>query len=290
VNVEENKKAALKPITGDDVADVAVFLHKHMNGDFSNEEWERGLRVCWTDNPPNLGFMLQTPDGVVGVICALYSDQIIGGEQKSMCNPHTWCVLEPYRGKSVSLILALIRQPGFHFTMFSPNLEGEEIFSYLGFKPLEREMRILLNIPKLYPESGKKVTSSEQGMVENLPVREHQCYEDHRDFKWLHFLFYEHEGKCGFLIYKREKYKRLPCAKLIYISDKPLFMNCWSSIRTVLLISHGIFTTRLEKQLLRKDPGFSYATNPASAKFYLSESLPAEAIDYTYSELVSMDL
>ena len=150
-------KASLQPIMDKDVADVALFLHLHMNEKFSVEEWERSLRASWYNDAPNHGFMLQLAGGVAGVICALYSEQEIDGQRTLICNPHTWCVLEPYRGQSVSLVLAIIRQAGMHYTMFTPNREGEEIFAYLGFKPLEREMRALVNVLALLTPTGDEM-------------------------------------------------------------------------------------------------------------------------------------
>ena len=258
-----DNKAVLQPITGIDVADVALFLHKHMNGKFSKEEWQRGLCASWYQNAPNYGFMLRSEERVVGVICALYSEQEINGKETVVCNPHSWCVLEPYRGKSVSLVLSVIRQEGMHYTMYSPNSEGEEIFSYLGFKPLARDMRIVVNLPTLQLSRNIKTTTCIDNAIAQLTHKDQKCIADHRDFSWLHFLFYECAGKHGFLIYKREICKRLPCATLLYVSDKALFADCWKAIRTKLLVKHGIVTTKIEQRLLPGELPYSFSASPA---------------------------
>ena len=285
-----DRKTTLKPITGDDVARTALFLHSHMNSKFSAQEWERGLRASWYENAPNHGFMLEFDGEVVGVVCALYSEQEIDGEPRLICNPHTCCVLEPYRAKSVSLILSVIRQPDMHYSMYSPNRDGEEIFAYLGFKPMGREALAILNLPTPQLPGKVEVSFELNSALDRLSVADRKCVQDHRDFPWLRFIFYASGSKHGFLIYKPCRYKRLPCAELLYVSDKSLFARCWPAIRTRLLLRQGVFTTKAELRLLQQRPGFSFSTAHASAKFFLSDSLPAEAFNYTYSELVALNL
>lgn len=284
------EKAELRPIAESDIADVAVFLREHMNGRFSTEDWQRGLRASWYEKAPNYGFMLRTEKEVVGVICALYSEQEIDGETTLICNPHSWCVLEPYRARSVSLVLSVIRQEGMHFSMYSPNKDGEEIFAYLGFQPLERATNIVANIPTPWFSHSLTASSSVDSALDKLTARDSRCVTDHRGFNWLNFIFFECDGKCGFLIFKRAKFKRMPSADMLYISDRILFEICWKAIRTELLLKHGLFTTKVEQRLLAGRLPFSFMTAPASVKFYLSQSLPPEAFDYTYSELVALDL
>ena len=129
----ESSAAHLSPIRDGDIPRVARFLHEQMNDRFSVDTWMRTLSQSWIESPPNRGFMLEDVDRVVGVICALYSQQTIAGETFQVSNPHSWCVLPGYRRRSVDLVLAVIRQKGYHFTMFSPNSSGIEIFSYLKF-------------------------------------------------------------------------------------------------------------------------------------------------------------
>lgn len=290
MSTKAGKKAELKPILDEDVTRTAQFLHRHMNDKFSTAQWERGLRASWYRAAPHHGFMLEWQGEVVGAICTLYSEQEIDGEIRVICNPHTWCVLEPYRSRSVSLILAVIRQPDLHFTMFSPNADGEEIFAYLGFKPLPRDTRILVNVPTLQLFRRVQVGFEIDAALPQLSPADRKCVTEHRQFAWLRFVFYSRDGRQGFLIYKTCRYKRLPGAHLIHISDRSLFEDCWPGIRTRLLLGYGICTATVEQRLLGGNPTFSFASAPASAKFYLSDTLPPEAFKYTYSELVALDL
>lgn len=283
-------KVSLEPILDEHVTQAALFLHQHMNNRFSADEWERGLRASWYEKAPNHGFMLLHAGEIVGLICALYSMQEVGGKQTAFCNPHSWCVLEPFRAKSVSLVLAVIRQDGFNFTMFSPNRDGEEIFAYLGFKPLSRDMKLFLNVPTPLASRTTEVTSIRDRGAAGLPEKERRYFEDHQKFPWLKFLFYTQGANTGFLVYKTSVFKKLSTADIIYISNPSLFKTCWQGIRNKLIIGHGIFCTKIEQRLLRGKLPFCFSIAPASAKFYLSDSLNEDDICYLYSELVALDL
>jgi len=288
--VHSREKSQLSPIGDIDITNAASFLHHNMNQRFSPAEWERGLKSCWLENAPNHGFKLTVNGEIVGVICAIYSEQEIDGRKEKFCNPHTWCVLEPFRAKSVNLVLSLIRQPGFHFTMLSPNREGEKIFSFLGFKSLDRHKKLLFHVPSLCILGRVRISYGENISSSHLSPVARTYFEDHWSFEWLRFLEFERDGRSGFLIFKQSTYKRLPCANILYISDKVLFENCWSSIRSWFLLRQGLFTSSIDDRMLVKPPLLSCSIQPGSAKFYMSESLSAEKIEYIYSELLVMDL
>ena len=126
--------AKLVPISADHFASVAEFLHKEMNSKVSIDQWQRVIAANWSSDAPNHGFMLHHEAvGVVGVLCAIYAHVVIDGEIRNVCNPHTWCVLDAFRKRSIELVVAVIKQPDWHFSMLSPNAEGEQIFSFLKF-------------------------------------------------------------------------------------------------------------------------------------------------------------
>ena len=289
--VKDNKqnKATLSEITEADLHTVSVFLHNYMNTAFSPEKWETGISVNWLDQPPNHGFMLKHEGQIVGVLCAIYSEQLIDDVLEKVCNPHSWCVLAEHRRRSVDLVLAVIRQKGFHFTMFSPNKDGLEIFAYLKFKPLDNTVSILLNVPTLNA-SKTKIFEQSSMALEWLPESAKKCYQDHMQFPWLNLLAFEKEGKSGFIIYKKQKLKKLPCAMILYVSDEKLFDECWPTIRTNLLTKHGFVTSKIEPRLLARPLKYTLKKEPGGRKFFLSAELPQDKIKYIYSELMALDI
>ncbi|NOQ64427.1 MAG: hypothetical protein GQ582_07935 [Methyloprofundus sp.] len=278
----------LSAIGANDIVDAANFLHLNMIKKFSPQEWQRVLKLGWIDPLPNHGFMLKHEDQIVGVLCTIYSTQLVNNKVEQFCGPHTWCVLPDYRKKSIQLVLAAIKQKGFHFTMFTPNERALEIFSFLKFKPLGNHTISLLNLPTL---SSNKVTlfDAEQGVSE-LSAQDAKCLTDHLPFSWMDFLVFKVDGKSGFIIYKKQKYKRLPTARILYISDKELFFNHWKYIRTHLCVQLGLVTSRIPDMFVKKSPSFVLARTPDQQRFYLSPTLSADNVEYIYSELLAMDL
>ena len=267
---------------------VAAFLNQHMNSAFSVDEWANGLQACWDDDAPNHGYMLQVDGDIVGVLCAIYSIQHVNGRNERFCNPHTWCVLEPYRKQSVPLVLSVIRQEGYHFTMFSPNKDGEQIFSYLGFKPLDRTKLILPHTPS--PKVFSKGDIFTENLDKVLPQELAKCAADHRPYPWIRSFAFRSGDEFCLVFYKPGKYKKMPCANITYISNKALFKKCWGAIKNHLLFKKGLFVTRIDGRFLEHPPALSFKTHDGPARFYLSNELGPAQVEYIYSELTVMNL
>lgn len=289
VSNKKQDKAALSAITASDLKAVSVFLHNHMNDQFSPEKWEKGITVNWLDKAPNHGFMLKHDGNIVGVLCANYSEQYVGDSIEKFCNPHSWCVLPDHRKRSVDLVLAVIRQKGFHFTMFSPNVEGVQIFGYLKFKPLDNTVAVLLNVPSLN-FARARIIEDTTSAANQLPEPAKKYFQDHLQFPWLNFLAFEKKGKFGFIIYKKQELKKLPCALILYTSDAELLHECWATIRTHLLIKHGFVTSKIEQRLLARTLRYTLKKEPGGRKFFLSNELSQDKIKYVYSELMALDI
>lgn len=284
-------KTVLTDISQNDLDDVAEFLHCHMNNRFTVPEWKRGISKSWLLDAPNFGFMLKHNNEIVGVLCAIYSEQPVKtGSTKRFCNPHSWCVLADFRARSIDLVLALIRQKGYTFTMLSPNKDGVEIFRFLKFKPMNNEVAIFLNIP-VVTNAGEVISQQNITQIKTLlPQQAAQHYADHADFPWLNFLFFKKEGRYGFLIFKKQIHKRLATAWILYISDAELFRQCWPAIRTTLLLRHGFFFSKIESRLLDQPMKTLLKPEQGHQKFYLGDEVPADCVQNLYSELVTLNL
>ena len=172
------------------------------------------------------------------------------------------------------------------------NEEGIEIFSFLKFKPLDNRVSILLNVPSLsFSERVTIVTDKSKGKS-LLSKYTAKCFDDHTQFPWLNFLIFSVEDQYEFMIFKRIKYKRFACASIMYVSDIPLFQQCWPALRTHLLFRYGMFSSKIESRLLGQPIKtlFLYKQETGSQKFFLSKDLSADCIHNIYSELVALDL
>ena len=270
---------------------VAAFLHTHMNQRFSVEQWQQILTTTWLEQVPNYGFaLLDSEQRVVGAICALYSRQWLNGEWRSMCNPHTWCVLPEYRKSSISVVLATIKQAGYHFTMFTPNQSGLEIFAYLRFKPLDKGLRWLPNLPLPTFRRQTEVIGNEQAIQNLLPAHDWQVYQDHKALDGVFSLVVQAGQRGLLLLMKRQKFKRTQSVQFMYVSDYSLMATYWKSIRKHLLLRFGFVFSRVEERFLPAGFNFNGIRAEGHQRFYLSDQLRPEDIQYIYSEMVAMRL
>jgi hypothetical protein len=283
-------KAKISPIEKKHIKEVSVFLNSHMSDRFSPEIWGDALNTSWLADAPNHGFMMKNDEGdVVGALCAIYSLQNINGKEERICNPHSWCVLPEFRTKSVLLVLSAIRQQGYHFTMYTPNTSGLEIFSYLRFKPLDNEISTLLHLPKLL---GKKLTFIEDNdkAMSLMSDQDKKSYADHSVFPWLKRIVMTDGNKTVFILFKTHRFKKLPGINVLHVSDHEFFTQHWPEIRSHLLIKFGFCSTRIESRFLNESKFWSLKPEQGQQKFYLSQSLTPKDINNIYSELVALDL
>lgn len=279
------------PIQAEHLAEVGQFLYEHMGRRIAPELWVQSLSQRWAESTPNHGMQLRDDGRLVGVICAIYSDQLVDGRVERFCNPHSWCVLDGYRNGSLQLVLQLLRQRGYHFTMYTPNPKVAEVFLGLRFKVLDERLLIMPNLPS--------ATAWAPGaFVETDPDRIGQClgeqarreYEAHRHFPWLHFVAFGREGDACLAIYKRRHWKRMPCAWLLHLSDAQAHARHHGLLANHLLWRQGLLVTRVEARLLAREPLLAYRTRRTQPKLLSSPTLgDAQARD-VYSELVALDL
>lgn len=288
--INQEIKTTISPIEAEHISEVSIFLNRNMSDRFSPEVWGNALNTSWLAGAPNHGFMMKNDDGeVVGALCAIYSLQYINGKEERICNPHSWCVLPEFRTKSVLLVLSAIRQQGYHFTMFTPNTSGLEIFAYLRFKPLDNEISTLLHLPKLF---GRKLTfiKDDDRAMSLMCDKDKGYYADHLVFPWLKRIVMTDGNKTAFILFKTHRFKKLPGINILYVSDLEFLVHHWPEIRSHLLIKFGFFSTRIESRFLNENKYWSLKPEQGQQKFYLSQSLTPKDINNIYSELVALDL
>ena len=279
------------PIDEGDLAAVSQFLNQSLNGQISPEAWTQSLIHPWCVSRPNFGFQARAGERLVGVFCAIYSDQIIDGRRESFCNPHSWCVLNDYRSHSINLALHLIKQRGYHFTMFTPNPKVAEIFLRLGFKKLDEAVIVFPNLPSIIAATGAHVVCSDPDLIARHltdPVR--QDFEAHRCIPWLKFLAIGKGDDISLVVYKRDRWKRLACARIIHVSDPVSFDRHVHLMQHHLLGRHGLLVSRVERRFVLRKPWLALSEQRTQPKLFLSPTLKDSDVRDLYSELVALDL
>ena len=284
-------RVSVTPIEEGDLVAVGGFLNQNLNARISSEAWVQSLTHPWCDSRPNFGFQAHDGERLVGVFCAIYSDQTINGHRERFCNPHSWCMLEEYRNDSISLTLRLIRQRGYHFTMLTPNPKVAEIFLHLGFKKMDDAVIVFPNLPSPIAAVRAHVACSDPDLISGqLSGATREDFAAHRRIPWLKFLAFGKDSEICLVVYKRGRWKRMPCARIIDISDPIAFDRHVHLMRHHLLLRHGLLLSRVEQRFLVRKPKIAHSEKRTQAKLFLSSTLKDSQIRNLYSELVALDL
>jgi len=279
------------PIDNAALPDVGRFLSEHVNSRIAPNAWVDSLVHPWSESRPNFGFQLRDGGALKGVFCAIYSDQSIDNRIERFCNPHSWCVLSDYRKHSLGLALALIKQPGYHFTMLTPNPNVAEIFLRLGFKGLDDRVAVLPNSPSALATVGSHVAEfARDRIASHLSGSVLRDFELHREIPWLRFLAFGRGSDICLIVYKVGRWKRMPCARIMHVSDSAAFDRHLHLMKHSLLLRQRLLVSRVEARFLGRDPRVAYWDRRRQAKLVKSSSLRDSQVSDLYSELASLDL
>ena len=213
------------------------------------------------------------------------------GKPERFCNITSWCVLDPYRSQSMRLAMAVVSQEGFHFTDLTPTAVVAGSLQFLKFKPLDERRTVIPNFPWPFAAlSGVRIVSDPKDIERVLPSDDAKVYRDHRTFPWLRHLAVGENDRYCHIIYKKQRFKRLPCAGIFSLSDPDLFIKHHKLLGNYLLTRHGLASTRVETRFLDTTPAISLQVSGYQNKMYRSDTLEASDINNLYSELMALDL
>lgn len=281
----------VSPIGAEHLDEVGRFLNEHMNRAFSPQRWVESVTHPWAAEVPNYGMQLRDGDRLAGVLLATYSDQVIDGRVERFCNPHSWCVLDSHRRHGIGLVLQVVRQPGYHYTMFTPNPKVTEVFRGLKFKDLSGRLRLFPNLPTWRTlQPGSFAVAAPEQISKHLQGTARAEYEAHRQIPWLRFAAFGDAGHACLAIYKPVVVKRLPVAWVMHLSDPALFVRLGGLLRQHLL-GRGFAGMRIEERWLPPGgTGLSLRMERGQPKLFTSKTLNEGQIRDAFSELMSLDV
>lgn len=280
----------VSPIQQEHLDEVGQFLHDNLNRRFTAQRWVSSVTHPWALQRPNFGMQLRDEDQLVGVFCAIYSDQVIDGKVEHFCNPHSWCVLESHRRHGIGLLLNLIKQPGFHFTMFTPNPTVTQVFRGLKFQDLDDRLYRGINLPGWPSRRGTFAVSTPSKVEQVLVGQDLIDFNAHRDIPWLQFAaFGDGESVC-WVIFKPTRWKRMRSAWIMHVSNPQAFDRHLGLLRRHLLLANGMTTFNIEARWLGGRPSLTLLGRRGQPKLFLSKSLKDDKIRDVYSELMSLDV
>lgn len=281
---------ALQPIDDEHLLAFCRFLTEHLSAARAAEQWARAFRHDWGVAKPNNGFLLRDQGTIVGGIGAIYAERTIRGRPESFCNITSWCVLEPYRSQSMRLAMALVSQPGFHFTDLTPTEVVSKMLQFLKFKPMNERQAVWPNLP--WPAArlgGVHVLTDLDAIASALAPDDARVLGDHRDIPWLrHAAVGRGDAYCH-VVWKPDRLKGIPGARVLAMSDPALFLRHRVAFGAQVL-GRGCLYTRVESRLLPRIPFPAKELAGFRNKVFRSDTLAEADISNLYSEIVALDL
>ncbi|MFC7621379.1 hypothetical protein [Microlunatus sp. GCM10028923] len=274
----------VRPITAEDVDQVARFLAAELNGRLSAETWAAAVVPPWPVDAPNHGFLLADSGRVVGVQLAIYSERMILGRAERFCNLAAWCVLDDYRLHGVRLLRSALAQPGYTFTDLSPSGSVIEVNQRLKFTEFDTTSVLLPNLPRR-TDRTIAITADPVALAEALSQADLRLHLDHRGCLAARQVMISHGDDTCLVVYRRDRRKRISAfASILYASRPELLRRALPALRAYLLRKDRLIATLAEVRLVGRPAG-AVDLPGTRRKMFRSDDLTADQVDYLYSEL-----
>ena len=274
----------LAPITREDIRDVASFLHATLNSRISAADWASAMVPTWSSPAPNHGFLLRSGDDVVGAGLAFYSERVVDGEPRPVCNLGAWSVVEEHRAHGLRLLRALLGQRGYDFTDLSPSGNVVALNERLKFQHLDTTTALVPNVPR--PARGVRLVTDPADIERVLDGDDLRIFLDHRDAAAARHLVLQADGRQCYVIVRKDRRRGIPLfATVLHASDPDLLPRVGARLYTHLLVRHGAVATLAELRVVGRRPRFSRLLASPRPKMFRSQVLAPQDIDYLYSEL-----
>jgi len=114
--------ALARPAVEGDVDAIIQLLDVGFESPWCRDTWRALFEYPMVKRSPNLGFVLESHGEIVGFLGAIYSQRIVSGQVQRFCNMSSWYTRPGFRESSLSLLTAMLAQPGYTITNFTDAL------------------------------------------------------------------------------------------------------------------------------------------------------------------------
>jgi hypothetical protein len=280
---------AVLPISDIDLPAATLFMREHLNPAIPHETWMAAFRRGWLPDKPNNGFMLQDDGRIVGVLGAIYSEQLIGGVLELFCNITSIIVLPEYRGRTMDLFAHCLGQKVFNFTDLTASPAVEKMCRFFKFRTLQDGEYVFPNLPVPDALFGLEAVAAERAEAV-LPPEVARIHRDHDGLPWVERLVIGRAGAYCLVIWRRSQVRRFSAANILYVSDERLFRVCYWGICGHLLLRKGLVASRIGRRFLSAPPPLSVNRASTQALLYRGKPIPDGQVASIYSELVALPL
>jgi hypothetical protein len=187
---------------------------------------------------PKYGYLLESSNGVVGVILLIYSQRAGPAGTSIRCNLSSWCVDKEFRGYAVVLHATAVKRKDVTYVNVSPAPHTRRAIEAVRFKRFCEGQIVFA--PVLSPSRGKvRVTSFAEDAPEAalLSQSEREILIEHAALGCRSLVCVKDGVAYPFVLQRRSAFHRLvPCQQLIYCRSMEEFVQCAGSIGRYLLL------------------------------------------------------
>ena len=276
--------AEIRKVYAEDYKKVLPLLKGFNNPNISESDWEELFKKHWETQEDYFGYMAVEEGEVVGFLGGIFSSRVIKGKQQKFCNLSTWIVKEDQRGQSLPLLFRFLQDKETTFTDLTAN-KVAKILRKVGFKDIDSHLHVILPLPCLNPFKSKiEVLINPEEILAELQPADQKIFQDHKALKCSHLLI-KKGNEYAYLIYDKVRKKRLPVARVHYLSSPDFFKNNYRQASFRLCLKANGFGLLIGSHFLgeQKLP-FTLLIPQKQALLFKSEQLQKEEMDSIYSE------
>jgi len=272
--------------------DIHPLLRLFPTKKMSKEDWRWMLFTYpWSDSP-HRGYAIYADGKAVGFCGTIFSARPLAGRMERVCSLSSWIVLKEYRHASLSLVTPILKLRDCTILNPTPSPVAYEIFSKLGFKPLESERLIVPPLPGIAEAaralSGSGVRSREV-LQSELAGEEQAIYRDLGSSRVAQHVLLRRGGRKCYVVATPVHRRGIPFAEIQYIGDREFF---WEH----RILAHAALLRPTRAMALWVDSRFAGKRRPPLAlrwparRLYrpIRKEITPEMIDGLYSEMMGL--
>jgi hypothetical protein len=286
-SVAAPSRSQLVRITDDLLRETCEFLHREMNSHISVEQWMSNLRYPWIQQKPDYGVALLRPnEGIVGVLIAIYSEQIIEGRMERFANLAHWCVRPAFRRESLRLIKAMMAQKELTLTGFSSIREVVKIVCGLGWKKLDDHMYVIPNFGFSYEARNLRVLTAFDEIFAIVDERHKRIMSDHGRASRGRYVLVTDGNRWCLSVHTIEVRKGIGFSIPIYLSNHGLFRRWMMRFLSAYRSVDGCWATLCQPRFLPRRPTIAVRLVEPRPQVFRSRSVAPVNVTALYSDAV----
>jgi hypothetical protein len=269
---------------------VLPLLREFRNPYVGDDRWRLLFSDPFRSGEASCGTVMHDGETAQGFLGALYSRRFLAGRERRLCNLTSWIVREPYRGRSLFMLLPLLKEPDTTVVDLTPSAEVAGLLLKAGFRDLESATSVLL--PRFPSGLSCRVTFVGDGEENILTPEERRIRDDHRFPGCFAVLIESGVDRCFCVISRMVRRKKPFWLGVIHHLGHPdVFSRCSGRAVAKLCLRLRVTSLYVDERLLRGEriPG-SFRLALKRPRLFRSADLEPGAVDGLYSEFPLLNI